>query len=116
MTNIPSMDEMIADCEKKKTENEVIVFAIGAGRVTPMLGKRKAMKKAFNEIKKQKGFIGIHPIDLWRTLLLYDELNHAKAARNVLTSKGVQLGNICPVLIPKEHFNNARDYAKGMWE
>ena len=97
-----SIDEMIKDCEAKVREDETIVFAIGAGRIFPKLGMMKAQKKAMKVIQKQDGFVGIHLIDLWHTLLIYDTLNHAKSARNVLISKGMELGEIVPIMIPKE--------------
>ena len=111
MRKYPDMDEMIRQCEEKKTEDEVIVFALGAGRTLPVLGKTKAMIQAIDIIKKTEGFLGINSIDLWHTLLLYDTLNNAKGARNDLEAKGVQaLGQIVPVLIPKQHYEEVKKF------
>lgn len=101
MEKIPDMEEMIESCRKKQRPDEVIVFAIGAGRIIPMFGKRKNMKAALDLIKSMQGFIGIHPVDLCHSLLIFDSLNNAKGARNILLSKGVTIGQIAPVLVPK---------------
>lgn len=108
----PSMEEMIADCERMKKPDETIVFAIGAGRMIPKLGMKKIMEKTFEYIKGIDGFIGVHPIDLWHNLLLFDTLNHAKAAKNVLSSKGVPLGQIAPLMIPSVFVKGENDDTK----
>ena len=105
MKDYPSMEEMIESCEKKRREDEVIVFALGVGRVIPMLGKMRAMKKGMNYIKTLEGFIGVHPIDLWKNLLVFDTLNNAKEAKNKLRFKGVPVGNVAPILIEKEYYD-----------
>lgn len=65
---------------------------------------RKAMKEALEYIKKLEGFVGVHPVDLWHTLLLFDSLNNAKGGRNMLRFKGVQCGdNIVPILVEKKY-------------
>lgn len=97
------MEKMIKDCEKKRREGESIVFAIGAGRIYPMFGKKKAMKQAFEFISNLDGFIGVHPIELWKTLLIFDSLNHAKSGRNQMIEKGIQVGQVVPILIPTAH-------------
>ncbi len=100
----PTMDEMIADCEKSKKPGEVIAFGIGAGRVMPRIfdsrKQKKAMKDAIEYIKKLDGFLGLHPYDEWHTLIIFDELNNAKQGYNLMKSKGIPLGQIAPVLIP----------------
>lgn len=105
MRKIPSMDEMIAGVKRKQKDNEIIVFAFGVGRLIPMKLMRKATKAAMEEaiefIKAQEGFVGVHPIDLWHNLLIFETLNNAKGARNSLKFKGVSVGEIVPVLIPK---------------
>ena len=106
MKKYPSMDEMIRDCEKTKKDNETICFALGTGRIFPKLGMMKKQEEAMNFIKTLDGFIGIHPLDLWRTLLIFDTLNNAKAARNELKAKNCPVGQVAPILIPTE-------YAKG---
>ena len=101
MNKYPDMDEMIEECRRIQKPNEDIRFAIGVGRMIPMLGKKKEMKKALDFIKKTDGFIGVHPIDLWRNLLVYDTLNNAKGARNQLKAQGCQIGEIAPILVPR---------------
>lgn len=97
----PTMEQMIADCKRKQKEDEVICFGLGAGRIAPMIGKRKEQKKAMEIINKQEGFIGVHPVDLWHTLLVYDTPNNALMAKNELKNLGVPVGNVAPILIPK---------------
>ena len=105
--NVPSMDEMIKDCERKKSPDEVIAFTFGAGRIMPLPTDAKAMRKGMKEaakfIQKQEGFLGFHPIDLWHTAIIYDTLNNTKRAYNELKAEGCPVGNIVPVLIPKEY-------------
>ncbi len=97
---IPDMDEMIKACEAKKTDDEIIAFALGGGRILPLPFRKKGFKKALEIIKKQQGFLGIHPVDLWHTLLIFDTLNNAKMARNVFKSQ-FPVGQVVPILIPK---------------
>lgn len=103
MDKIPSMDEMIKACEDKVKPNEAIVFGFGVGRMIPMLGKRKGFERAMDLIKAQDGFLGVHPMDLWYNVLIFDTLNNAKSARNVLKSKGISVGQVVPLMIPKEY-------------
>lgn len=42
---IPDMDEMIKKCEQRRELGEVIIYALGAGRIIPKFGKAKAQKK-----------------------------------------------------------------------
>ena len=106
MKKYPSMDEMIASCEEKKTENETICYALGSGRIIPKLGMKKYQKEAIDYIKTLDGFIGVHIVDIWHTLLIFDTLNNAKAAKNTLKAKNCPVGNVVPILVPNE-------YAKG---
>lgn len=104
----PSMEEMLKKCEEQLEEDERIVYAIGAGRIAPKLGMMKALRKAIKEIQKCDGFVGIFPVDLWHTLLVFETLNNAKGAKNVLSAKGMELGNVVPIMIPKD-FRNGKD-------
>lgn len=100
------IDEMIAECEKKRTYNEVIAFALGAGRIYPVGMSRKmrrAMKEAVEYISKLDGFIGFHPVDIWHTMLIFDTMNNAKGARNLLKAKDVAIGQIVPILVEKRY-------------
>lgn len=106
MDRIPDIDEMIADCEKSKKENEVIVFAVGTGRIYPKgMGRKmkKAMKEAMEYIISLEGFVGFHPVDLWHTMLLFETLNNAKGARNNLKAKGISVGQVVPIVIEEKY-------------
>ena len=96
------MEEMIKNCLEKKREDEEMVFAIGVGRMIPVVGKKKKMEDTLKYIKKMDGFVGVHPVDLWHNLLIFRTLNDAKRAKNDLSSKGVSMGQIAPVLVGKE--------------
>lgn len=99
----PDMEQMIEECRKKQKPEEEIVFAFGVGRIVPVLGKRKAMKQGMDFIKRQEGFKGVYPVDLWHTLLIFDTLNNAKGARNNLKAKGISVGNVVPVLVDEKY-------------
>jgi hypothetical protein len=98
---IPDMDEMIEECRKKQRPDEDICFGFGSGRILPMVGKRKAMAEAMEYIKSLDGFLGVHPIDTWYTILIFDTLNNAKGGRNMIKSKGIECGHIVPLLVEK---------------
>jgi len=103
--DMPSMEEMIKACEEKVTPNEVIVFGLGVGRLLPKFGMRKAQERAIKRIMEFDGFIGVHPVDVWHNLLLFETLNDAKAARNVLRHECPgAVGQVVPLMIPKEHY------------
>lgn len=99
-------DEMLKACEEKREPDETIVFVFGVGRMVPLPFDKKAVKKGIEEglkfIKKLDGFLGVHPIDVSRNLLLFDTLNNAKGGRNLLKSKDVPVGQIAPILIKTE--------------
>ena len=99
----PEMKDMIADCESKRTPDEIICFAIGAGRILPKVGMRKAMKEANEYIQGLDGFVGFFPFDLWHTLIIFDTLNNAKAGKNLLKSKDISVGNVIPILVDKQY-------------
>lgn len=105
--NIPSMDEMIKECMEKKTTEEAMVFGFGVGRVIPLLTDdrrtRKAIKAALKYINSLDGFQGIHPISLWKNLLLFDTLNNAKGGRNLLNIQDCNCGEIVPILVKEEY-------------
>lgn len=105
MSNIPTMEEMIEECRKKQKPDEVICFALGLGRIVPgaFMGRklRRAQKEAFEYITKLDGFQGIHPIDIWHNLAIFDTVNNAKAGRNLLQSKGCETGQVAPILVNK---------------
>lgn len=104
MKNAPTMEEMIKRCEEKQKPHEIIAFAVGAGRVMPLpfadRKTKRAMKDAIKYINGLDGFLGFHPFDDWHTMIVFDELNHAKQGYNLMKSKGIELGQIIPILIP----------------
>lgn len=94
-------DKELEACKAKKKPYEIIVYAVESGRVMPKLGYIKQQRKAIEYIKDLEGFIGIHPVTTWNTLILFDSLNHAKQGKNLMKSKGIKTGkHIVPVLIP----------------
>ncbi len=111
--DIPSMEEMIKACEETVTPNEVIVYALGVGRLLPKFGMRKAQERALKRIGEFDGFIGIHPVDVWHNLLLFETLNDAKAARNVLKHEcPPAVGQVVPTMILKDHYEAAKAHRK----
>ena len=97
------IDELIASCEERRKEGEVIAFAVGGGSVAPIPGKRKAIKQALDYIQGLEGYLGLYPVDFWHTLFIFDTLNNAKGAKNLMKFKGIPTGKyVGPVLIPEE--------------
>ena len=95
-------------CKDKKREDETIVFTVGCGRIMPLITDkkkiRKGMKEALEYIKNLDGFVGVHPVDLCHTLLIFDTENNAKCARNLLRAKDVQCANyIVPILVETKY-------------
>lgn len=101
MDKIPDIDEMIEQCKEKQHPDEEICFGLGVGRMIPIPGQKKAFDKGLKLINSLDGFQGVHPVDLWHNVLIFDTLNNGKAARNVLKSKGIGVGQVVPVLIEK---------------
>lgn len=101
------MTEAIEKCEQEKRENEVVVFAIGIGRLVPKFATPADVKRCenkLNKIKKCAGFIGVHPVDYTHNLLVFDLLSDAMKAKDELEYKGMKLGNIVPILIEKQYY------------
>ena len=99
-------------CKKKKREDETIVFSVGCGRVIPLKTDRKKIRKGMEEaikyIKKLNGFVGVHPVDLWHNLLLFDSENNAKGGRNLLMAQGVQCSTyIVPLLVETKYLQRS---------
>ena len=107
------MDKAIKECENHCTENDEIAFALGAGRIAPKLGKIKEQKKAIKFICGLDGFLGVYLVDTWHTLLIFDTLNHAKAARNILKEK-MYVGQVAPLVVNKAFNEYAKEYM-GKW-
>lgn len=110
---IPSMDEMIEECRKQQSPDEMICFAFGVGRMVPLLTDslmlRRSMKKALKYIKGFDGFLGIHPLSLEKNLLIFDTLNNAKGGRNLLKTKDVAVGEIAPILVYKDQIGRENE-------
>lgn len=107
MTDFDFENELQA-CKDKKREDETIVFTVGCGRIIPLRTDRKKTRKGMEEaikyIKKLEGFIGVHPVDLWHNLLLFDSENNAKGGRNLLRAQGVQCSTyIVPILVETKY-------------
>lgn len=101
-------DKELDACKKKQRPDETIVFTVGVGRMCPLPTDRRSVKKGMKEaleyIKKLDGFVGVHPVDFWHTLLLFDSVNNAKAGRNLLQAKDVSCGNyIVPILVETKY-------------
>lgn len=107
MKKTPDMNEMIEQCRRKQRPDEEICFAVGAGRLaifpTDPKEMKKAMNKALDYIKELEGFCGLHPVDIWHTLIVFDTLNHAKIGMNLMKAKGIPLGQIAPILVEKRY-------------
>ena len=58
------------------------------------------------------GFIGIQPIDLHKTLLIFEKLNDAKGAKNLLVSKGCVVGNVVPILVQDQYIEAGKKARK----
>lgn len=100
------IEKAIKKCEKNREHDETICFAIGVGRMVPELGNKKearACKEAIEFIKTLDGFLGVTPLEISKNLLLFDTLNNAKGAKNMMTFKGIIAGNIIPVLIKTKY-------------
>lgn len=108
MEKYPSMEEMIEACKKKQRPDETIVFGVGVGRMCPLPFDKKEVKKGIEKglkyIKSLDGFIGVHPIDIYRNVLLFDTLNNAKGGRNMLKIQNIKVGEIVPLLINKSFY------------
>lgn len=106
---MPDMDEMIEQCKKKQRPDEEICFALGVGRMIPLPHEKKAFDAGLELIKSLDGFQGVNPVDLWHNALIFDTLNNGKAARNILKSKGMGVGQVVPVLIEKRFLKNKKE-------
>lgn len=99
--------EAIEKCEQEKREDEVVVFAIGIKNLVPKrptIAEFKRYENKLKKIKKCDGFIGVTPVDFPYYLLLFDLLSDAIKAKDELEYKGMKLGNIVPILIKKEYY------------
>ena len=107
-------DKELEACRKKKRDDETIVFTVGCGRMillpTDKKKLRKEMEEALEYIKKLDGFVGVHPVDLWHTLLLFDSFNNAKGGRNLLRFKGIECATyIVPILVETKYLKEGAE-------
>lgn len=69
------------------------VWTVATGNFNPFM---KASREAVKFIRDLDGLVGVHPHYPRGTLLLFDSLNNAKGARNLMEAKGIKCGNnIC---------------------
>lgn len=69
------------------------VWTVAVGNFNPLM---KASRDAIGFISGLEGLVAVHPHYPNGTLLLFDSLNNAKGARNLMEAKGIQTGrNIC---------------------
>ena len=86
---------------------EVACWTVSTGNVSII--KRKS-RQAARYMAKQEGFLGIYIApDGMGTLWLYDSENHAKAAKNMAATKGIQTGfNICQVFVDEQYLGQKK--------
>lgn len=96
----------------KKLEDGKEMYSVATGRI---LIWKKASRDAVRFIQKQKGFVAIAPVDYYGgTLWLFDSLNNAKQARNMMKLKGIGTGdNICRFTYEDGKLVFDEEYARG---
>lgn len=96
----------------KKLEEGKEMYSVATGRI---LIWKKASRDAVRFIQKQKGFVAIAPVDYYGgTLWLFDSLNNAKQARNMMKLKGIGTGNnICRFTYEDGKLVFDEEYARG---
>ena len=109
----------------KKLEEGTELYSVATGRI---LIWEKASRDAVRFIQKQKGFVAIAPVDYYGErgfvaiapvdyyggmLWLFDSLNNAKRARNMMKLKGIGTGNnICRFTYENKQLVFDEEYAK----
>lgn len=68
---------------------EIKCYGIGTGCVNPFY---KKSREAVEYIAVLDGFMGVHTLQDGRNLWIFDTLNHAKAARNLMEREGIVCG------------------------
>lgn len=69
------------------------LWSVATGNIEPFL---KESRDAARFIASLNGFTAVHPEYPGGTLWLFDSENHAKTARNLMESEGIECGrNIC---------------------
>ena len=86
-----SFDEALEKCKKQKTENDIILYGFGCGKL-----KRKELEKAI----ACEGYKGYYNLNRQKQIYLYDTRENASHARSAMYSKGTLTAmRIFPVLI-----------------
>lgn len=80
--------------KQKEIETGTHLFSVATGMASPFMKKSRA---AVDYITKLDGFVAVHfTPDGQYTLWLFDTVNHAIEARNLMNHKGIEVGNnIC---------------------
>lgn len=69
------------------------LYSISTGKIAVW---KKASREAFKFITNQSGFKAVHVTEYGGTLWLFDSLNNAKQAKNMMEFVGIEAGhNIC---------------------
>lgn len=85
--------------------SDIPAWTVAVGNISLRPKYWKSNREFFRTLREEcEGYLGIHPMEPHGTLLLFESLNDAKIARNILTAKGIQCGrNICEVCISEEY-------------
>lgn len=96
----------------KRLEEGKEMYSVATGRIVIW---KKASRDAVRFIQKQKGFVAIAPVDYYGgNLWLFDSLNNAKRARNMMKLKGIGTGNnICRFTYEDGKLVFDEEYARG---
>lgn len=70
-------------------ENGTEMYSVAAGGIR-VFSRRG--REAINYVASLEGFLGLHVYDKWHTLWMFDTVNHAKSARNLMVGKGIRCG------------------------
>lgn len=80
------------------------LWTIATGGVDPF---KKESRQAVEYISRLHGFVGVHMVDLYHMLWLFDSENNAKVARNKMEGKGIVCGtNICDVHVDEKYLGD----------
>ena len=76
-------------------------YVVGVGNVNPL---SRASRKAVKYISTLQGLLGVTPYYPHGTAIIFDTLNNAKIAKNLMEAKGIQTGReIGEVDIDEKH-------------
>ena len=104
---------MIIEHTGQPKENEMEAWTVATGNMPMPWDKRKVKKAAFKALEyiiTLDGFIGFFPEPPKGTLCLFDTLNNAKMAKNMMDYKGITTGeHICGCYIDKSYYEKAQE-------